>query len=243
MDKNSETLLSRWVNEHLGKLEPPNHWVPNEGRAFSLLQEKSIGKSLFRRKEVWITAGLLIACLFVSASSGPRVLAERCVGVCKNLLFGNPETARLSRQAPDFVLQDSAGGGNIRLSDYRGKVILLNFWATWCAPCKAEIPLLEEFEHAYASQGLTVIGVSMDESGWSSVRPFMEALKIDYPVVIGSEGLASRYGLIGLPTTFLVDREGRIAATHVGIISSGDIKNKNDVEDSINALLSKPYSP
>jgi len=240
MDNNSETPLSRWVDEHLGKLEPPNHWFPNEGRAFSLLKEKSVGKSLYRRKEVWITAGLLVACLlFASASSGPRVLAERCVGVCKNLLFGNADTARLLRQAPDFLLQDSSGS-NIRLSDYRGRVLLVNFWATWCAPCKAEIPLLEEFEHTYANQGLTVIGVSMDESGWSSVRPFMEALKINYPVVIGSEGLASRYGLIGLPTTFLIDREGRIAATHVGIISRGDIKNRDNVEESINALLSKP---
>jgi cytochrome c biogenesis protein CcmG/thiol:disulfide interchange protein DsbE len=224
MDKNSETLLSRWVSERLGNLEPPNHWVPNEGRAFSLLKEKSVGKSLYRRKEAWITAGLLIACLFVSASSGPRVLAERCVGVCKNLLFGSADTARLPRQAPDFLLQDSAGS-KIRLSDYRGRVILVNFWATWCAPCKAEIPLLEEFEHAYASQGLTVIGVSMDENGWSSVRPFMEALKINYPVVIGGEELASQYGLIGLPTTFLVDREGRIAATHVGILSRGDVEH------------------
>jgi peroxiredoxin len=240
MDKNSETPLSRWVDEHLDKLEPPNHWVPNEGRAFSLLTEKSVGKSMYRRKEVWITAGLLVACLlFASASSGPRVLAERCVGVCKNLLFGNADTARLLRQAPDFLLQDSAGS-NIRLSDYRGRVVLVNFWATWCAPCKAEIPLLEEFEHAYARQGLTVIGVSMDESGWSSVRPFTEALKINYPVVIGSEGLASRYGLIGLPTTFLIDREGRIAATHVGIISRGDVKNSDNVEESISALLSKP---
>ncbi len=224
MDKNSETPLSRWVYEHLGKLDPPNHWVPNEGKAYSLLKEKSAGKSLYRRKEVWITAGLLIACLFASASSGPRVLAERCVGVCKNILFGNADTARPSRQAPDFLLQNSAGS-KIRLSDYRGKVVLVNFWATWCAPCKAEIPLLEEFEHAYASQGLTVIGVSMDERGWSSVRPFMEALTINYPVVIGNEGLASRYGMIGLPTTFLVDREGRIAATHIGIITRGDVEN------------------
>jgi peroxiredoxin len=225
MDKNNETPLDLWVHERLAKLEPPNHWVPNTARGFSLLQKKIVGRSLYRRKEVWITAGLFVACLFVSASSGPRVLAERCVGVCKNLLFGNTGTPRPLGQAPDFILQDSAGH-NIRLSDYRGKNVLVNFWATWCPPCKAEIPLLEEVERDYSNQGLVVIGVSMDESGWSSVRPFMGAMKINYPVVLGSEALSGQYGVIGLPTTFLIDREGRIAVTHPGVLSKSDVDNK-----------------
>src|SRR5580658_7271538 len=88
----------------------------------------------------------------------------------------------------DFALKDS-GGKTVKLSDYRGKVVLLNFWATWCAPCKIEIPWFVEFQQTYKSRDFAVLGVSMDEDGWDSVRPYMAAHKLNYPVVVGGDSI------------------------------------------------------
>src|SRR5262245_36120846 len=81
------------------------------------------------------------------------------------------------KAAPDFTLKDAAGA-KIKLSAYRGNVVLLNFWATWCGPCKVEIPWFIEFESAYKERGLAIVGVSMDEDGWKAARPFIEKMKM-----------------------------------------------------------------
>lgn len=119
--------------------------------------------------------------------------------------------------APDFALKD-ADGATVRLSDYRGKVVLLNFWATWCGPCKIEIPWFIQFEKQYKDQGFAVLGVSMDEDGWKVVKPYIEQHKLNYPVLLGDEDVSKTYGGIDtLPTTLLIDREGRMASLHLGL--------------------------
>jgi peroxiredoxin len=121
------------------------------------------------------------------------------------------------KPAQDFALRDSRGN-LVRLSDYRGKVVLLNFWATWCGPCKAEIPWFLEFESKYKSQGFAVLGVSMDEDGWKIVQPFIEMMRVNYPMMLGDDALGSKYGGIdSLPETFLIDRKGRVAAKQTGL--------------------------
>jgi cytochrome c biogenesis protein CcmG/thiol:disulfide interchange protein DsbE len=121
------------------------------------------------------------------------------------------------KPAQDFALRDSRGN-LVRLSDYRGKVVLLNFWATWCGPCKAEIPWFVEFESKYKSQGFAVLGVSMDEDGWKIVQPFIEMMRVNYPMMLGDDALGSKYGGIdSLPETFLIDRKGRVAAKQTGL--------------------------
>src|SRR3954468_20055077 len=95
--------------------------------------------------------------------------------------------------APDFKLA-SLDGKQVKLSDYRGKAVLLNFWATWCGPCKIEIPWFMELEKQYGPQGLVVLGVAMDENAKDVVPTFAQERKIDYPVLIGTEQVADQYG-------------------------------------------------
>jgi cytochrome c biogenesis protein CcmG/thiol:disulfide interchange protein DsbE len=148
-----------------------------------------------------------------------------------------PEASR--KTAPGFSLAD-ANGKPIQLSDYRGKVVLLDFWATWCGGCKLEIPWYMEFDKKYKRQGLAVIGVSMDEDGWKAVKPFLLRTRdpetggntaMKYPVVIGSDQLAKAYNLTSMPMTLLIDRQGKIALSHTGVV------NKSDFEGHILQLL------
>jgi peroxiredoxin len=135
------------------------------------------------------------------------------------------------KPAPDFALKD-ADGKTVHLSDYKGKVVLLDFFATWCGPCKIEIPWFMEMERKNKDKGFAVLGVSMDDEGWEVVKPFLADLRVNYRVVIGTDQTATTYGGVdALPTTFLIDKEGRIAAAHVGLAS------KKDFEDGIEQLL------
>src|SRR6266571_4135126 len=96
-----------------------------------------------------------------------------------------PDTRKM---APDFALRDSRGA-SITLSHYKGRVVLLDFWATWCTGCKVEIPWYMEFQSKYARRGLTSIGVAMDEEGWQKVKPYLETHPITYPIVLGNPDL------------------------------------------------------
>src|SRR5262245_32627418 len=118
---------------------------------------------------------------------------------------------------PSFILSDSRGTP-IRLSDYKDKVVLLDVWATWCTGCKVEIPWYIEFQKKYRSQGLQAIGVAMDEEGWSKVTPYLKEHPIPYTIVLGNDDFAKRYNVTGMPVTLLIDRSGRIASTHVGLV-------------------------
>lgn len=135
-------------------------------------------------------------------------------------------TVRPSRPAPDFTLND-ANGSKVRLTDWRGKVVILNFWATWCGPCKVEIPWFTEFQKTYQAQGFTVLGVSMDEDGWRVVKPYMAAERINYPVLLGNEEVNMLYGGIeALPTTLVIGRDGKVAYLHAGLISRSEYQKE-----------------
>jgi len=135
------------------------------------------------------------------------------------------------KRAPEFELPDSTGA-TVRMSDYKGKVVLLDFWATWCIPCKTEVPWFIEFAERYKKDGLVVLGVSMDKDGWPIVKRFAESLKIDYPILLGVKRTQYLYGdFDGLPVTFLVDRDQRVAGIHVGLAK------KKELEDQIIKLL------
>lgn len=134
--------------------------------------------------------------------------------------------------APPFSLKD-ADGQTVHASDYKGKVVLLDFWATWCGPCKIEIPWFIDFQREFKDQGLAVVGVSMDEDGWKVIKPYVQNMKMNYRVLLGDDAVSTAYGgLDSLPTTLLIDRQGKIAAVHVGV-SQG----KEEFKDEIVKLL------
>jgi peroxiredoxin len=162
-----------------------------------------------------ISIPTLVTAVFLAACSSPPERGAK------------PESER--RTAPDFSLKD-ATGQTVKLSDYRGKVVLLNFWATWCGPCKLEIPWFIDFQRKLKDQGFSVIGVSMDDEGWEAVKPFVSEEGMNYPVVLGNESLSQLYGGIeSLPTTFIIDREGKIAAVHIGLVSK--TRYEKDLEE------------
>jgi peroxiredoxin len=139
--------------------------------------------------------------------------------------------------APNFTLRDTRGVA-VRLAEYHGKVVLLDFWATWCIPCKAEIPWFNEFGRVYRQRGFAVLGVALDDSDRNVVKQYAARLKIAYRILLGDEPIVRQYGGVhALPETLLIDREGRIAAKHVGITS------KTDYEREIGELLDSNADP
>jgi cytochrome c biogenesis protein CcmG/thiol:disulfide interchange protein DsbE len=140
-----------------------------------------------------------------------------------------------SRQtAPDFNLK-TLDGKTLQLSALKGKVVLLDFWATWCPPCKAEIPHFKELYDQYRGKGLEIIGVALDEGGEKDVAPFAQQNQINYPLAAaGAQQLAQAYGGVrGIPTTFLIDKQGKIAKKYVGY------QDKQVFEKEIQALLAE----
>jgi cytochrome c biogenesis protein CcmG/thiol:disulfide interchange protein DsbE len=139
------------------------------------------------------------------------------------------------KAAPEFALEDSSGKA-ASVKDYRGKVLLLDFWATWCHGCKQEIPWFVEFHRKYGAKGLSVVGVSLDSDGWKVVKPFLNASDVPYRIVLGNDGVAKQYGIASMPDTYLIDRDGKIAAVYSGMV------NKDDVEANIRKVLAQSFT-
>ena len=126
-----------------------------------------------------------------------------------------PAQNLLNRKAPGFALTDLSGQ-SLTLAQFQGKVVLLNFWATWCAPCQVEMPVFAAWQRKYGPQGLEIIGISMDDEV-GPARSLASRLKLNYPVAMGDERLGARYGgVLGLPLTFLIDRNGIVRARFQG---------------------------
>jgi thiol-disulfide isomerase/thioredoxin len=139
------------------------------------------------------------------------------------------------QDAPDVTFKDLQGK-DVKLADLKGKVVVVNFWATWCEPCQIEIPWMIGFQGKYGDKGFTLLGVAMDDEGKSVVAPFVEKTQFDvdgkkmamnYPVVIGNDDLSSKFGgLIGLPTTIVLGRDGKIHKKFLGLVSHDELEKQ-----------------
>ena len=142
--------------------------------------------------------------------------------------------------APDATFKD-LDGKDVSLASLKGKVVVLNFWATWCEPCQVEIPWMIELQRKNADKGFTILGAAMDDEGKSVVEPYVqktefdvdgEKLKMNYPIVLGTDDLTSKFGgLIGLPTTIVITRDGKIAKRFIGLA------NRDQLEKKVHELL------
>lgn len=133
--------------------------------------------------------------------------------------------------APDFTLQ-SLEGKTVHLSDFRGKAVLLNFWATWCAPCKIEMPWFVELQKQYASDGLQIVGIAMDDASPKEIADFAKEMGVNYPVLIGKEAVGDAYGGVQfLPESFYIDRNGKVVDKAFGL------KGRGEIEDDIKKIV------
>lgn len=135
--------------------------------------------------------------------------------------------------APDFTLQ-SLDGRSVRLSDFRGKAVLLNFWATWCQPCKIEMPWFVDLQKQYGPQGLQVLGVAMDDASPDDISKFAKNMGVNYPILIGKESVGDAYGGVQfLPATFYIARDGKVIDKVFGL------KGRGEIEDDIKRALAE----
>jgi thiol-disulfide isomerase/thioredoxin len=229
---------NRWVEDRLAKLNPEDDWQPQVSTALARLDGRRQGRFIGRWPRILSLAAIVAICVLTFPQT--RAFAQRivapCLEACQNLVM-NPGDFRIERMIwgfhhwlhlalPDDSLTD-ANGASFRLSDYSGKVVLVNFWATWCAPCRKEIPWFVELQRTYGDKGLAVIGISFDEGGWKAVRPVMESEKINYRIAIGDDAWEKEiHGVDFLPVSFLLDRKGLILAKHVGILSKSQYERE-----------------
>ena len=156
---------------------------------------------------LFFIAAVVAAMLF----AGIRIARNnRANGSAKGQLIGNV--------APDFVLQ-TLDGKNLKLSDFRGRAVLLNFWATYCGPCKIEMPWFVELQKEYGPQGFQIVGVANDDASTADIAKFAKEMGINYPILIGKDSVSDSYKVSVLPTTFFLDRDGKLIAREFGLVS------------------------
>jgi cytochrome c biogenesis protein CcmG, thiol:disulfide interchange protein DsbE len=146
-------------------------------------------------------------------------------GCQRSTASGGGPPGAVHSPAANFSVQD-LNGKPLDLTAYRGKVVLLNFWATWCTPCRAEIPNFVQFQDNFGPQGLQIVGLSMDDDA-KPVREFYQQFKMNYPVGMANDKIAQSYGgVLGLPVTFVIGRDGRIAAKYVGAVQVPSVEQE-----------------
>ena len=135
-------------------------------------------------------------------------------------------------KAPDFGLSD-IDGNEFHLSDAAGKIVILDFWATWCPPCQETVPHLNELQKKFGDKGLQVVGISLDRKGLRVVKPFAKKYDISYKLLVGdySKVVEDYGGIVGIPTLFVIDRQGNIAVKFIGYVE------KEELEDAVKKLL------
>jgi cytochrome c biogenesis protein CcmG/thiol:disulfide interchange protein DsbE len=176
-----------------------------------------------------VLVGVTVLALIAGTYFADRVTRVKPKGTVKVGILRSGTAAQL---APDFTLKD-LDGKDVSLSQFKGKVVLINFWATWCDPCYIEIPWLIEMQQRYAAKGFTILGVALDEEGKSVVAPWVakerfdvggQRLPMNYPILLGDDAVADKFGgLLGYPTSILISRDGKMIKRVTGILTYDEI--------------------
>jgi len=175
------------------------------------------------------------------ASFNPEVLLDRFVhhAPVANVSASAPSNAVLASE-PDVTFKNLQGA-DVPLSSLKGKVVLVNFWATWCEPCRSEIPVLIGLQEKYSTRGFTMLGASMDEDGKKAIDPFIQNTHFNvggreetmsYPIVLGTDAITDKFGgLLGMPTSYLISRDGKIAKKYIGVVNEAEVTK--DIESQL----------
>lgn len=170
---------------------------------------------------------LVPALLFMACSQGNQNKQQKSP-VARTRIVPKPNKNlpdnRDLKEAPDFTLE-MMNGEMFTLSDHEGKIIVLNIWATWCPPCRKEIPDFIEIQKNMREEGVLFVGVALDQEGWKVVRPFAKKYGINYPIVVDNGTVRRKYGPFrGIPTTFIINREGKVAYVSLGMTPKSVLK-------------------
>lgn len=172
----------------------------------------------------WILAGVLLGAAIGLAYLYGFPPDEAASGSTGQVTAGQATPAPVEGSpAPEFSLQN-LDGETVALADYRGEVVLLNFWATWCGPCRLEMPVLQDYHSRFSGQGLTVLGVNFDEPR-EDVAAFQRELNLTFPLLLDPGGaVQDLYRIRGYPSTFVVDRDGMISTVHIGVLAESQVQ-------------------
>ena len=186
-----------------------------------------IGGLVFANRLTWLSNKLSFLNTTVAAIEG-----KLTTGHTKSSDHGTASAKSNQPNEPDVTFEDLQGN-KVPLASLKGKLVLVNFWATWCEPCRVEIPWMIAFQQKYGSQGFTLLGVAMDDEGKSVVAPYIQKTQfdvnghpttMDYPIVLGTDDIATQFGgLIGLPTSVLISRDGKVVKRYVGLVNEKDL--------------------
>ena len=173
-------------------------------------------RSVTSFRSLALAATAVVAGALVAATQPGRSAAETSVSAPSE-----------RKPVPDFVIE-TLDGKDWRLSEHKGRVVLVNLFATWCPPCRAEMPMLVDSAKAYAPKGVDFIGVSLDQAAAKVLPPFISKYKIDFPVLLPGDGPSIADGVSSIPVTLLIDRSGRLAQTYTGMVSESELKRDLD---------------
>ena len=221
MAKPKDDDVARWAEGRLGLLAPPEDWSPNLAKNRARMREELAHRRSGRRLRLIVAVAAVLLVVPLAEVPIVRALAQQCGEWLLTVSSANHAPTR--PVVPDFTIVDAQGQA-VTLSAFRGKVVLLTLWTTTCGQCETEMSWFTSFQDAYRNQGFAVLGVAVERDGWARVGPYLSQRPVNYQVVISDRDVAQSAVGQSIPTTLILDREGRIAVRHVGYCSRAEFQ-------------------
>ncbi|PYS49928.1 MAG: hypothetical protein DMG13_22300 [Acidobacteria bacterium] len=229
MENPNEPNVGQWVDEQVETLNPVAGWRPNSEKALARLRELDRRAAARHRARIWVLAGFCAAGVVLLVLPSTRAMAQYILDSCLESIFINPVEVVGLNSAPDFDLENVAGG-KTKAADLKGKVSVIDFWATWCEPCIREIPNFNKLHEAYPGEEVEVIAITV-ESPHGEIASKVKEFGMKYPVLVGNDEVVKGFGgLIGFPTTFLVTKDWKVYKKYLGALPNKQETIKKDIE-------------